>query len=292
MRAEDAEITIACKDNMIDPGTRKSRAVFSTPYGAVRVYTRRHINGCALISTDDNSCPCPKWIYSKPRDGAPSQRAAQTSSFAEAREKARKILEDPLPPEADIARELSASQAPGKFLLSSLHGTVRVYTRRHINGCSLAGPHNNRCPCPKWIYSKPRGGKALQEAAKTGSFTEACRLAEKILKAMTERPIEASAVAEVPPPEPAKRTRGRKIQKATLERIPLAARLEIEGLKPYAMTDKLYPPGPGFAALSKQGKANDHRKRFERELRFLRKYRKHIEMDKERQQSFDQNLAS
>jgi hypothetical protein len=235
MRAEDAEITIDCKDNMINPGTRKSRAVFSTPYGAVRVYTRRHINGCALISTDDNSCLCPKWIYSMPRGGTPSQKAANTPNFTEACGDAQRILEGFAPAEVEIASELSQSQAPGKFSLSSLGGAVRVYTRCHINGCVLIGARNNRCSCPKWIYSKPTGARARQMAAKTGSFTEACRIAEKILENF-ERPIAASDLIPA-----SRRPRGRPRDKTTEARIRLAACLLIEELSPSAIRNQLFP---------------------------------------------------
>ena len=64
----------------------------------------------------------------------------------------------------------------------SVYGTVIVYARRHINGCKFRDPNNCSCGCPKWIYAKPRGGRAVQKAAGTPSFTEACEHAHKILK--------------------------------------------------------------------------------------------------------------
>src|ERR1700681_825266 len=72
--------------------------------------------------------------------------------------------------------------APSRFELSNRFGTVRVYTRRHINGCTLDTPDHNHCSCPKWIYSKARGGKPAQKTASTPSFAEACELAQKILR--------------------------------------------------------------------------------------------------------------
>jgi hypothetical protein len=69
-----------------------------------------------------------------------------------------------------------------RTLFSTVHGTVSIYTRRHIHGCQLRSPDDNRCACPKWIYAKARDGRASQQAANTPSFTEACELALKILK--------------------------------------------------------------------------------------------------------------
>jgi integrase len=71
-----------------------------------------------------------------------------------------------------------------KVVFASLYGTVRVYTRRHINGCSFTDPNQQQCSCPKWIYSNPKGGHAQRLAAGTPSFTEACEKAQKILKGL------------------------------------------------------------------------------------------------------------
>jgi integrase len=71
-----------------------------------------------------------------------------------------------------------------KVVFASLYGIVRVYTRRHINGCSFTDPNQQRCSCPKWIYSNPKAGQAQRLAAGTPSFTEACEKAQKILKGL------------------------------------------------------------------------------------------------------------
>jgi integrase len=70
----------------------------------------------------------------------------------------------------------------GNVIFSNLHGTVRVYTRRHINGCPLTSPNQQDCRCPKWIYANPSGGKPQRIAAGTPSFTEACEQAQKLLR--------------------------------------------------------------------------------------------------------------
>jgi hypothetical protein len=82
----------------------------------------------------------------------------------------------------------------------------------------------------------------------------------------------ALAPAEQPKPE-TRDLRGRKIEKVTEERIILAARLQRQGLKPYKMIDLLYPPNPN---LPKQQISHDRRKRFERQSKFLLKYRERI----------------
>lgn len=64
---------------------------------------------------------------------------------------------------------------------TSAYGTVRVYTPRHVNGCELRDPNACFCGCPKWVYAKPKVGKATQVSAKTPSFTEACVTAKRIL---------------------------------------------------------------------------------------------------------------
>jgi site-specific recombinase XerD len=86
-----------------------------------------------------------------------------------------------------------------RTIFSSQHGAAHVYTRRHINGCQLTSPNENRCSCPKWIYSKPKTGKAAQQAAGTPSFTEACERAQKILKGFDP---EIRAAREITSPEP------------------------------------------------------------------------------------------
>jgi integrase len=69
-----------------------------------------------------------------------------------------------------------------KTEFTSIHGTVIVYTRRHIGGCKLRDSNENHCSCPKWLYSKPKTGKAAQRSAGTPSFTEASEQAQKILR--------------------------------------------------------------------------------------------------------------
>jgi hypothetical protein len=73
---------------------------------------------------------------------------------------------------------------PNRTVFESAHGKVRVYTRRHINGCPLPGPDFNQCSCPKWIYSKAKvlGARPTQAAAGTPSFTEASEIAQKKLR--------------------------------------------------------------------------------------------------------------
>ncbi|MGC1452968.1 MAG: hypothetical protein WA830_23300, partial [Candidatus Sulfotelmatobacter sp.] len=64
----------------------------------------------------------------------------------------------------------------------SPYGVVSVYTPRHVGECKLRDRNDNSCSCPKWIYQRPRGGKAVQMAAKTPSFTEAVAKAMNILR--------------------------------------------------------------------------------------------------------------
>jgi integrase len=91
------------------------------------------------------------------------------------------------------------SHSPARTVFSSIHGAAHVYTRRHIHGCAHTSPNQNHCSCPKWIYSKPRAGKAAQQAAGTPSFTEACELAQRILKGFDP---EIRAAREITSPEP------------------------------------------------------------------------------------------
>jgi integrase len=80
------------------------------------------------------------------------------------------------------SRQSQPLPSPQRTVFSGQYGTVRVYTRRHIRGCLLTSPDQQHCPCPKWIYCYPRGGKPRQESAMTPSFTEACEKAQKMLK--------------------------------------------------------------------------------------------------------------
>jgi hypothetical protein len=82
------------------------------------------------------------------------------------------------------ALELAPASSPGRTAFSNRFGTVRVYTRRHINGCKLSDPNQQHCTCPKWLYKNARGSKPVQEAANTPSFTEACDVAQEWLKGL------------------------------------------------------------------------------------------------------------
>jgi site-specific recombinase XerD len=95
-------------------------------------------------------------------------------------------------------KQCAASKAV-RTVFSSQYGAAHVYTRRHIHGCPLLSPNENRCSCPKWIYSKPRQGKAAQQAAGTPSFTEACERAQRILKGFDPE-IRAARVITEPVP--------------------------------------------------------------------------------------------
>jgi integrase len=78
----------------------------------------------------------------------------------------------------------------------SIHGSVIVYTRRHINGCKLRDRNENRCSCPKWLYSKPKNGRAVQRAAGTPSFTEASEAAQRLLKGFDPEIAKARQITE------------------------------------------------------------------------------------------------
>lgn len=109
-------------------GVLTRSAVFPSLHGGVRIYTRHHIHGCTLLSTYDNNCWCPKWIYSKAHGGKAKQQAAGTGSLAEAQELAMKILRD-FDPEirargeiaveaklADISNETPSAQSIVRYL--------------------------------------------------------------------------------------------------------------------------------------------------------------------------------
>lgn len=85
-------------------------------------------------------------------------------------------------------------KAATRFEISNAFGMVRVYTRRHIKGCTLPTADHNKCSCPKWIYSKARNGKASQKAATTPSFTEACGMAQRILRGFDPELSQARAL--------------------------------------------------------------------------------------------------
>jgi integrase len=64
----------------------------------------------------------------------------------------------------------------------SVFGTTIVYVRRHLKPCQLTDPNLCQCQCPKWLYSRPVGGRAVQQSAKTSSYTEASEQAQKLLR--------------------------------------------------------------------------------------------------------------
>lgn len=65
----------------------------------------------------------------------------------------------------------------------------------------------------------------------------------------------------------------------------LAARLELDGQRPYDMTDQLCPPEPG---LSEKEKAASRHKRFHDQVDpFLRRKRKEIDLAKQRLAALD-----
>jgi len=75
------------------------------------------------------------------------------------------------------------SQRSRKTIFKSIFGTVIVYTPRHGAPCKLRDRNNNSCGgCPKWLYLKAKGGKAVQRAAGTPNFTEACAEAQRVLR--------------------------------------------------------------------------------------------------------------
>src|ERR1035437_863427 len=90
-------------------------------------------------------------------------------------------------------------QRPQKTMFTSIFGSTIVYTPRHINRCQLRDRNSNGCSCPKWIYLRPRGGQAVQRAARTPSFTEACAEAQRVLRSFDP---EIAAAREVNEPKP------------------------------------------------------------------------------------------
>ncbi len=62
------------------------------------------------------------------------------------------------------------------------HGSVRVYTRRHIGECKLTATDATGCSCPKWIYAKRAGMHDTITSAGTPSYAEACEIAMTLLK--------------------------------------------------------------------------------------------------------------
>jgi integrase len=97
-------------------------------YGYVTVYTRRHINGCKLTETTQNSCSCPKYHYVVPNDKSlqpkPPQVSAKTPSYKEAINRAQQLVDFWDPKTQEIARlkaekqrtEVSIERAVSEYL--------------------------------------------------------------------------------------------------------------------------------------------------------------------------------
>jgi len=172
----------------------------------------------------------------------------------------------------------------GEFVLTSAYGAVRVYTRRHINGCGHVDTNENHCLCPKWIYSKARGGQCRpeQQSAKTPSFAEACELAQKILSSFNPPALQNRQPEEIGPGQQAEGPRpvsADKTKEITRVRITLAACLRLDALIPYGMTDHLYPPKPGLAGREK---TDDQNRRFDAVKKFLDRQKSRIELENRR----------
>jgi integrase len=110
---------------------RFTRTRFHNIHGAVIVYTPRHNTGCDRTDRNDNSCLCPKWIYSKPRRGKALQKAAGTPDFSEAAAEAQRILRG-FDPEIRQAREQIAQQASGIEIEAALAEYQIVIARRDL----------------------------------------------------------------------------------------------------------------------------------------------------------------
>jgi hypothetical protein len=131
-----------------------NRTVFASIYGTVRVYTRRHINGCPLPGPDFNHCTCPKWVYSKARDGQPQQKAANTPSFTEASEQAQRTLKG-FDPEIAQARARDLTGAPESVTVEAAVATYlksvrsRNVTPGYLNALSSAFAPPRHSPEPQ-----------------------------------------------------------------------------------------------------------------------------------------------
>ena len=93
------------------------------------------------------------------------------------------------------ARRAMAPRAQ-KTVLDSRHGKVIIYVRRHVNGCALSDSNEISCACPKWLYVRQRGGKAVQKAAGCTSFTEANARAQEILDNLNPKVAAAMEITE------------------------------------------------------------------------------------------------
>src|SRR5215469_15413107 len=80
--------------------------------------------------------------------------------------------------ELDMGIPTPTASKATQWKIKDQYGTIAVYTRSHINGCTLTDPNENHCSCPKWFYVNRRGEKTRQYAANTPSFAEACAKAK------------------------------------------------------------------------------------------------------------------
>ena len=71
----------------------------------------------------------------------------------------------------------------------------------------------------------------------------------------------------------------KKIEETTKARITLAACLRIDGVKPYDMTDSIYPRNPDLAPAQR---ASDRTRRFDATKKLLDRHRDRIELEKRR----------
>jgi integrase len=115
------------------PAPVAQKIVFKTRFGTVRVYTRRHINGCPLQSVNEQHCSCPKWIYCSPKEGQPQRRAIGTPSFTEACEEAQEILRG-WDPAIRAAREIThpAAAPAGISIEQAIEQYIGVLAGRKV----------------------------------------------------------------------------------------------------------------------------------------------------------------
>jgi len=133
---------------------------------------------------------------------------------------------------------------PARTTFKNQHGTVRVYTRRHINGCKLRDPNEVHCACPKWLYAKPSGGMPVQKAASTPSFTEACEKAQKMLRGFDPEIAAARAITEAKPEPGVTIEDAVALYEASLKRRALSAKYITNCLLPFTRRKRRhYPSG-------------------------------------------------
>jgi hypothetical protein len=129
--------------------------------------------------------------------------------------------------------------------------------KRH-DGCSFAGYHARFPKAP------------VIPLCRKAEKNEAQKLRGRELRQDATRGKQFAAGKFIP---------ARPIEEITKARIMLAAHLQLEGLKPYAMTDSLYPPA---ADLPDKEKGDDKIRRFGYTKKFLKRHRAGIEIEKRR----------